>query len=59
MIFTLKRVGISLILLGVVLLAVQHFLHFTMVNILLLAPLFLIIVGLAAYVWGQKRESRY
>jgi len=42
-----------------VLLAVQHFLHFTMLNILLLAPLFLIIAGLAAYVWGQKRESRY
>ena len=59
MILTLKRVGIGLILLGVMLLAVQHFLHFTMLNILLLAPLFLIIAGLAVYVWGQKRESRY
>lgn len=59
MFFTLKRVGIGLISLGVLLLAVEHFLHFTMVNLLLLAPLFLIIAGMVAYVWGQKRESRY
>ena len=48
-----------LISLGVALLAIQHFLHFTMVNILLLAPLFLIVAGIVAYVWGQKRDSSY
>lgn len=59
MIFTRKRAGIALILLGILFLATEYFLHFTMVNILLLAPLFLIIVGLVTYVWGQKRESNY
>lgn len=46
-------------MLGVVLLAAEFFLHFTMVNILLLAPLMIIVLGIVAYVWGQKRESRY
>lgn len=59
MIFSLKRVGIGLISLGVVLLAVQHFLHFTLVNALLISPLLLIIIGVVAYVWGMKRESPY
>ena len=59
MIFTLKRVGIGLILLGVVLLAAEYVFNFTMVNILLIVPLLFIISGIVSYVYGQKRESRY
>ncbi len=59
MFFTLKRTGIGLILLGILLLAAEHVLRFTMVNTLLLLPLLLIVAGVCAYVWGQKRESGY
>ena len=59
MFFTLKRLGIGLIFIGVALLAVQFLFHFTMINLLLLAPLFLIIAGVSLYVYGMKRESRY
>ena len=59
MIFTLKNLALALILLGVLFLAAQHFLHFTFVNALLLVPLFLIVAGIVIFVWGQKRESKY
>ncbi len=54
-----KYIGIGLILVGVMALAVQHFLHFTVVNALLTIPLCLIIAGIVVYVWGLKRDSRY
>ena len=57
MIFTLKRVGIGLIFLGVLLLAAEYVFNFTMVNVLLIVPLLFIILGIVAFVWGQKRES--
>ncbi|MBP5337925.1 MAG: hypothetical protein J6Z14_01270 [Prevotella sp.] len=54
-----KYIGISLMLVGVLLLVVQHLLHFTMVNELLTIPLCLIVIGIVVYVWGLKRDSRY
>jgi len=59
MIFTLQRLGLALVLIGVVVLASLYFLRFTFVNALLIAPLCIIIAGLTVYVWGQKRTSRY
>ena len=59
MFFTLKRIGLGLVFLGVLLLVALYFLRFTFVNMLLVTPLFLIIGGMIAYVWGQKRTSRY
>ena len=59
MIFTLKRVGIGLILLGILLLTAEYVFNFTMVNTLLIVPLLFIISGIVSYVYGQKRESRY
>lgn len=59
MFFTLKHFGLGLIFLGVAMLATLYFLHYTLVNILLIVPLCLVIGGLAFFVWGQKRESRY
>ena len=59
MILTLKKVGIGLILLGILLLTAEYVFNFTMVNILLIVPLLFIILGIVAYVYGQKRESRY
>ena len=59
MFFTLKHFGIGLIFLGVSLLAMLYFLHYTLVNALLVVPLCMVICGLAIFVWGQKRESSY
>jgi hypothetical protein len=44
---------------GVLLLVLQHVLHFTFINELLLLSLLLIIVGLVWHVWMMKREGRY
>ena len=46
-------------LVGVLLLVVQHLLHFTMENELLTIPICLIVIGIVVYVWGLKRDSRY
>lgn len=59
MFFTIKRLGLGLVFLGVALLATLYFLHFTVVNVLLLSCLAVIVVGVVVYVWGQKLESRY
>lgn len=57
--FILKYSGLALILLGVLLLAALHLLHFTFVNVVLLTPFFIILAGVVLQVWMMKRESRY
>ena len=59
MFFTLKRLGLGLVFLGVALLAALYFFHFTFVNVLLLSCLGVVLAGVVVYVWGQKRESPY
>jgi len=59
MFFTLKRLGLGLIFLGVALLAALYCLHLTVVNAILLSCFCIILIGVVVYVWGQKRESRY
>ena len=59
MFFSLKHIGLCLILLGVAALAAEFLLRLTMLNAMLVVPLTIIIVGLALYVWGEKSESAY
>ena len=57
--FLKKYIGIALILTGVTLLVILHFLHLTFINMLLLIPLFLMLLGTLLHVWMMKRESTY
>ena len=49
----------GLMFVGVVLLVALHLLHLTFVNMLLLIPLGLILLGLVLHVLAIKHESRY
>ena len=49
----------GLMIVGVALLTTLHVLHLTFVNMLLLIPLGLILVGLFLHVRAIKKESRY
>ena len=57
--FLKKYIGLGLISLGAMLLVVLHLLHLTFINILLLIPLGLMLVGTLLHVWAMKRESDY
>ena len=55
----LQHIGIGLVALGTAILAILHLLQFTFINILLLLPLGIIIVGAMLFVRGQKGGSAY
>lgn len=57
--FLKKYIGLGLILTGVILLVILHFLHLTFINTLLLIPLVLMLLGALLHVWMMKRESLY
>ena len=44
---------------GTAALLALHVLRLTFVNVLLLVPLCLILLGLMLHIWSQKEESRY
>lgn len=54
-----KYAGLSILLLGIMLLVVFHVLHLNFINTLLMLSLGLMIVGLVLHVWARKNESRY
>lgn len=58
-IYMKKRLGLVLIVVGVLLLAGLKLAHLSFVNVLLLVPLLVIIIGVALHVWAQKKESAY
>ena len=51
--------GIMLISAGVLILAVLHAVHFTIINALLILPLLLIIGGIIWHVYWLKKQSPY
>ena len=51
--------GITLISAGVLILAVLHAVHFTIINALLIIPLLLIIGGIIWHVYWLKKQSPY
>ena len=55
----LKRAGLALIFLGILLLAAFHVLPLPAANAPLLFALCLIAAGIALHVWTSKRDSRY
>ena len=54
-----KYLGLGLVVVGVLLLVVLKVVRLTFVNTLLLAPLFIIIIGVVLYVWAMKKENLY
>jgi len=54
-----KHLGMGLMIVGITILVALHLLHLTFVNMLLLIPLCLILVGLLLHVRSMKKESLY
>jgi uncharacterized membrane protein len=52
-----KYAGLILILAGVMLMVLLHFLHITFLNWLLFIPLLLVIAGVVLHVWREKKET--
>lgn len=57
--FLKKYIGLMLILAGAMLLIVLHLLHLTFINLLLLIPFFMMLLGALLHVWMMKRDSSY
>jgi len=55
----MKQTGILLVAVGVLALFALVFFHMAVVNTLLHAAFFIIIIGVVLYVWGMKRQSKY
>lgn len=54
-----KYLGLTLIVVGVLMLVGLKLVRLTFVNLLLRVPLLLVIAGVVLHVWQLKRESRY